>query len=137
MRFIGKKMEAYECFANYKSGNNAKECQQLIDIFLPMMFQENKNKLEISIGRRISEKKFVSLLCCVSKNFVVIPTMYNNEPQMIIRDSENKNTIALINLALIKNIHIVTNETENWCLHDICFNYNNEVDYMMHIVVDR
>ena len=137
MRFIGKKGKAYECFADYKSGNNAKECQQLIDIFLPMLFQDNEGRIEISVGRRISETKFVSWLSWVSKKFVVIPSMYGNEPQMIIRGVDSSTTNALINLTLIKNIHITTNEDENRCCHEICFNYNNEVDYKMHIVLNR
>ena len=136
MRFIGKKGKAYECFADYKSGNNAKEYQQLIDIFLPMMFQENEGRFEISVGR-ISKTKFVSWLSWISKKFVVIPNMYDDEPQMIIRDVGSTNANALINLSLINNIHIITNEDENRCCHEICFNYNNEVDYKMHIILDR
>lgn len=137
MRFIGKKGKAYECFADYKSGNNAKEYQQLIDIFLPMMFQENKNRFEISVGKILSETKFLSWLSWVSKKFVVIPSIYNDEPQIIIRDVNGADTGTLINLSLINNLHITTNEDENRCYHELRFNYNNEVDYEMHIVLDR
>lgn len=137
MRFIGKREKAYECFANFRSNNNAKEYRQLIDIFLPMMFQENESRFEISVGRRVSKTKFISWLSWLSKKFVVIPNIYNGEPQMIIRDINSINGNALINLSLINNIHIVTNEDENRCYHEICFNYNDEVDYKMHIVLDR
>ena len=137
MRFIGKKAKAYECFADYKNGNNAKECQQLVDIFLPMLFQENECRIEISVGKRISEIKFVSWLSWISKKFVVRPSMCDNEPQIIIRGVDSASTNASINLALIKDIHITTNEDENRCSHNICFNYNDEVDYQMHIVLDR
>ena len=137
MRFIGKKAKAYECFANYKSGDNAKECQQLVDIFLPMLFQENECHIEISVGRNISENKFVSWLSWFSKKFIVIPSMCDNEPQIVIRGVDSTNTNALINLTLIKDIHITTDEDENRCRHNICFNYNDEVDYQMHIVLDR
>lgn len=138
MRFIGKNGKAYECFADYrKNDNNAKEHQQLIGIFLPIMFQENKGRIEINVGRKISDTKFVSWLSWVSKKFVVIPSMYDNEPQMIIRGVDSLTANASINLALIKDIHIITNEDENRCRHKIYFNYNDEVDYEMHIVLDR
>lgn len=139
MRFIGKNGKAYECFVDYKKNdNNAKEHQQLVDIFLPIMFQENEGRIEINVGRRISETKFVSWLSWTSKKFVVMPSMYNDcEPQMIIKGVDSLTANALINLTLIKDIHITTNEDENRCWHKICFNYNNEVDYEMHIVLDR
>ena len=137
MRLIGKKGKAYECFADFKNNNKAKEYQQFVDLFLPMLFQENDGRLTISVGKKISESNFVSWLSCVSKKFVVIPSMYDNEPQMIIRDVDNTNVNVLVNLALIKDIHITTKEDVNRCWYEICFNYNDEVDYQMHIVVNR
>lgn len=136
MRFIGKKGKAYECFADFKKGCNAKEYQQFVDIFLPMLFQENNNRLAISVGKKVAETKFVSWLSMVTHKFTAIPTMYGNEPQLIIRDGTNLNN-TLINLALIKDLHIDTEETVNDYRYQICFNYNNEVDYQMHIVVNR
>ena len=135
MNFIGKMSKAYECFANFKNGCNAKEYQQFVDIFLPMLFQVNENRLIINIGKKTS-KSFVSWLSMKTYKFTAIPTMYGNEPQLIIRDGTNFQNM-LINLTLIKDLHIDIDETANDYRCQIYFNYNNEVDYQIYIVANK
>lgn len=138
MNFIGKKSEAYNCFANFKKGDNAKEYRQFVDIFLPMLFQDNNNRLEISVGKKISESQFMSWLSVVTNRFNAIPSVYGDCPQLIIKDCINRSApvIVSLNLAIIKDLYIETEEAVGFFRHNICFNYN-EVDYQMHIVVNK
>lgn len=138
MNFIGKKGEAYKCFADFKNGNNAKEYQQFVDIFLPMLFQENNNRLEISVGKKISESQFVSWLSVVANKFNVMPIVCDNNPQLVIKDCANRSAPAIVslNISTIKDLHIETEKTTGFFRHNICFNYN-EVDYQMHIIINN
>lgn len=134
MNFIGKKSEAYNCFANFKKGDSNKEYQQFVDIFLPMLFQKNNNRLEISVGKKISKNQFMSWLSVVTNRFNVIPSVYGDCPLLIIKDCANRSlpVIVSLNLANIKELHIETEKDNGFSRHNICFNYD-EVDYQMHI----
>lgn len=138
MNFIGKKSEAFNCFADFKKGDNAKEYQQFVDIFLPMLFRENNNRLEISVGKKISESQFVSWLSMVTNKFNAIPSVYGNHPQLVIKDCVNRSApvIVSLNLSIIKDLHIETEKVVGFLRHNICFNYN-EVDYQMHIIINN
>ena len=136
MNFIGKNSEAYNCFANFKKDDNAKEYRQFVDIFLPMLFQENSNRLEISVGKKQSESQFLSWLSMVTNRFNVIPSMYGEYPKLTIKDCINHSTIVSLNLAIIKDLCIETKEAVGFFIHNICFNYN-KIDYRMHIIVNK
>lgn len=136
MKFIGKKAEAYKCFADFRKDNDAKEYQQLVDIFLPMLFQENNHRLSISVGKRISESTFNSWLSWVTHSFIAMPTKYGNEPQLLIRDIAGIGAGTLLNLSLIENLHITTEDTIGFTRYNIDF-HHDEADYQMHIVVNK
>ena len=136
MNFVGKMKEAYKCFADFKKGDNVKEYQQFVDIFLPMLFKENNNRLEISVGKKISQSKFMSLLSVVTNKFNAIPSVFGDCPLLMIKDCINRSTIVSLNLAIIKDLYVETEEAVGFFIHNICFNYN-EVDYQMHIIVNK
>ena len=139
MNFIDRKSKAFNCFMDFKKDCNVKEYQQFVDIFSPMLFKENNHLLEISVGKKTSDSQFMSWLSLAVHNFIVLPAVYNNEPQLIIRNNTTirKENIALINLTAINNLSIKTEESSTFYRHNICFNYNNKVDYQMDIVVDK
>lgn len=139
MNFVDRKNRAFNCFANFNPECDDKEYHELKDIFLPMLFKENNCRLEINVGKRVSDEKFVSWLSLVTHSFIVIPSDYDNEPQLIIRDCTNisKKNITLINLTAMSDLHIETEEAVDFYSHRICFNYNKEVDYQMHIIVNK
>ena len=127
-----KRMEkAYSCLENYKNNCNSKEHKKLVDIFFPRLYQENKHRLQISVGKKISESKFCCALSMFTDNFIAHLTHWENEPQLIIKYATNGHLIALINLMLIKELQIKTEEDKdaNFCSHNIYFNYNDEIDY--------
>lgn len=135
MNFIDKKGEAYKCFVDFRRDNNAKEYQQFVDIFVPMLFQENNHRLSVSVGKRTSESVFNSWLSCTVHTFVAIPTRWGDEPQLIIKDGAGI-CITLFNLALIKDLYITTEDTTIFTMYNIEFHYG-EVDYQMRIVVNK
>lgn len=137
MSAIIKMEKAYNCLENYRSNCNSKEHKKLVDIFFPMLYQENKHRLEISVGKKISESKFNCSLSMFTDNFIVVLDRSGNDPQLIIKYATNGNSIALINLALVKDLQIKTEEDKyiNFCGHNIYFNYNDEIDYHLHIVI--
>lgn len=136
MKLIGKMGKAYECFADFRSNNNAKEYKQFVDIFFPMLCNENNHRLDIIVGKKVSDSNFISFISCVTHKFTVIPSVYNNEPQLIIRDF-NGCCSTLINICLVKDLYIKADETDTYLKYNICFNYNNEIDYQMHIIVNK
>lgn len=127
----------YSCLINFKNNCNSNEHKKLIDIFLPMLHQENKHRLEISVGKKVSDYSFQSILSMITTDFIIRLTCWNYEPQLIIKDNTKfKNIITTINLALIKNIKIESKEESkiNFFEYNIYFNYNNEIDYCIHII---
>lgn len=137
MSAIAKMERAFNCLTNFVDNCNNEEYKKFIDIFLPMLYQENKHRLEISVGKRMSDSEFNSWLSTTTKNFIVRCTQWNNEPQLVISDAEYHYTVVVINLGLIKDLHIESTEDDNinFYRYNICFNYNNEVDYSIHIVI--
>ena len=135
MNFVDKKHKAYENFANFVNGIGTIEYQQFADLFLPMSFKENFHNLFINVGIK-STKSFTSWLCTKLENFVIVLSVFDKEPQLIIRGKDGINT-TMINLALMSNLHIETTENPYSYYHDIEFRYNNEVDYQMRIVINK
>ena len=132
-----KKMErAYNCLEHYRNNCNSKEHRQLVDIFFPMLYQENKHHLEISVGKKVSESKFICALSTLIDNFIVTLDCLNDNPQLIIKYTTSGYPIALINLAYIKDLQIKIEEDRDIgiCSYNIYFNYNDEIDYHIHIV---
>jgi hypothetical protein len=139
MSAIVKMEKVFSCLKNFRDNCNNEECKKLIDIFLPMFYQENKHYLEISVGKKASESKFCSVLSMITTNFNIKLSTWNNEPQFIISDFVHNNTIATINLKLIENLCIESEEDDNinFYRYSIYFNYNNEIDYNINIAIKR
>lgn len=138
MNVIKKLERAYNCLDNYRNSCDSENHKKFIDIFFPMFYQQNKHRLEISVGKKISNEVFQSLLTTTTKNFNVVLTQYGNEPQFIIREFNSNNSITCINLALIKDLEINTIDNAPFdTRYKIDFNYNNEIDYRMWIVVEN
>ena len=129
--------KAYNCLENFKNNCKNDEYKKLIDIFSPMFYQENKHRLEISVGKKLSEFHFRPILSSVTNNFIISLSKWKNEPQFVIKDIVEHNVITLINLALINNLRIESKKYEdiNFYEHNIYFNYNNEIDYHIHIEI--
>lgn len=131
MGMIERVGKAYDCLAEFRNKCDNMECKQLIDIFFPMLFKNNKNYLRISIGTKVSESKFCSLLTTTTNDFIIKLSSYGNEPQLIFEnETPFANAITMINLALMKNIHIEVESDENNSVHyNIQFTYNDKIDY--------
>lgn len=134
MDFVGKKYKACKCFEDFINSIGTKEYRQLGDILLPMSFKENCHNIFINVGIK-SHRSFLSWLSTKLETFIVVLNVFNEEPQLIIRNN-SFNTVA-INLALVTNLHIETKDNPDSYYHDIEFRYNNEVDYQMRIVVNK
>ena len=139
MSAINRMEKVYNCLENYRNNCNNKEHKKLVDIIFPMLYQENKHRLEISIGKKISESKFNSALSMFTDNFIVGLDCWNEELLLIIKYAHTGHTITLINMDAINNLKIKTNEDKdlNFCSHFVSFNYNDEFDYNLHIVINN
>ena len=135
MSAIVRMGKAFNCLNDFRDCCD-NEHKKLIDIFIPMLYKENKHRLEISIGKRIDKEIFRSLLSTIINNFNVKLCCYDNNPQFIIEDTQHRNTITLFNLGLIYNLQIEEDECDDFCRYRIYFNYNNEIDYCycVHII---
>ena len=120
---------AYDCLTDFRDNRN-EEYKKLINIFFPILHKKSECYLEISIGKKMSEMKFQSMLSIVTTCFIVKLSRWNNEPQFIIYDVDHHNTIAVFNLALIENLYVGNDGNDSY---NIDFNYNNEIDYCIHI----
>jgi hypothetical protein len=131
MGMIERIERAYACLMEFENKCDNAECKQLIDILLPMLFRNNNGYLKISVGTKISESKFHSLLSMTTNNFIVKLSKYGNEPQLIFEDEiPFANTITVINLMLVKDIHIEIESDENDSVcYNIQFTYNNINSY--------
>lgn len=130
-----KRMEkAYSCLENYRSNCNSKEHKKFVDIFFPMLYQENKHRLNISVGRKISESKFKCALSMFTDNFIVVLDCWNDEPILVIKYTQNGYPATLINLTAVKNLQIETKEDKDI---NISFNYNDDYDYRLHMVIEN
>lgn len=132
--------KSYNCLVNFRNNCNSDEHKKLIDIFLSMLYQENRDRLEISVGKKISKLKFYQFLSAITTNFVVKLSCWSNEPQIIIQDiTQYYKTIVTFNLALIKDLYVESEkgDNNNFFRYNIYFNYNNEVDYNIHIAMKQ
>lgn len=138
MNFVAKIEKVRKCFESFKNNSNNKEIAQFVDLFSPMFYERNKHRLEISVGKKLSNYCFSPWLSNVLHDFTVTPDCWEeDEPQIIIKEMSYHNTVALINLAVINNIHIETQEDKEvkFNRYNIYFNYNNEVDYCIRLAI--
>ena len=134
MSVIARIEKTYNCLMNFRD-HSSDEYKKLIDIFIPMLYKENKYHLDISVGEKVSLHKFKSMLSVMSRNFYIGLECFNNEPQLTIKDLPTQHVITLLNFELIKNLQIESEyiEDNNFCRHNIYFKYKNKVDYCIHI----
>ena len=113
--------------------------KQFVNIFSPMFFRENNYRIDVKVGKRESKERFASFLNNFTDKFNVIPSLCDNEPQLLIKDMSRRKTYAIliINLFLIGNLHITKTESNEYYFHKIDFTYNNQVDYQIDLVVDK
>ena len=141
MSAIVKMEKAYNCLNNFRNNCNNKEYKKLIDTFFPMLYQENKCRLEINVGKMsshdLSNCTFSSLLSMVTTDFIIKLSCYNDEPLFIVEDVVYKTAVTVINLTSINNLQIETKDNGSYYIYDFCFNYKNEIDYLVHIAIDK
>ena len=130
--------KSYNCLVDFRNNCNSDEHKKLIDIFLSMLYQENRDRLEISVGKKISKLTFHQFLSTITTNFIVKLSCWGNEPQIIIQDvTQHYKTVTMLNLVLIKDLYVESKKDDsvNFFEYNIYFNYNNEIDYNIHIVL--
>lgn len=141
MSAIVKMEKTFDCLMCFKNNCNDEEYKKLIDIFFPMLYQDNRCRFEICVGKNISKFKFNSFLTTTLKRFMIKLSCHNNEPQIIIEDrTTNVPKVAVvINLTAIKNLHVETEskEDQDFYKHNIIFNYNDVIDYKMCIIITK
>lgn len=136
MKIMDRIGKAYDCLDAFKTASNNEVMKQFVDIFFPMFFEENEHRLEISVGHRTATS-FQFWLKTVSHKFNVILSKWGSEPQFLFRNMENLEDMMAINLALMRDLNIKTEEAPefNRCIID--FNYNNQIDYNISLVVHK
>lgn len=140
MSAIVKTNKSYNCLVDFRNNCDSNKHKKLIDIFFPMLYQENKHYLKISVGKKIPDRNFQSILSTITTDFIVGVSCWNNEPQFVFRNNTKlKNVITVVNLALIKDIQIKAEEDNkiNLFVYNIYFNYNDEIDYHIHIIIEK
>ena len=138
MKIMDRIGKTYDCLDAFKTASNNEVMKQFVDIFFPMFFEENEHRLEIRVGHRESESKLSCLLTTVTNKFNVVLSSCGNEPQFLFKDISNYNlNIMAINLALMRDLNIKTEETIEFNRYIIDFNYNNQIDYSISLVVHK
>ena len=143
-----KMEQAYNCLLNFKDNSSNEDFKKFVDLLSPMIFNKNTNRLEISVGKipendpshkRGSDVVFYPVMSMVTRNFNVCLSNYGNEPELVFNDVAQHCTITAINLAKIKELRIEEeiDESINWYRYDIFFNYNNEIDYHISILINE
>ena len=129
-----------ECLDNYGNNCNNGKLKQFVNIIFTLCDTQNedkKKKLEIDVGKK-KKDFFESFLFSTTNKFSVIASNYKGESQLILRDNKNKvpHTLATINLSGIKDLHIEedSDRTVDLYRYNIYFNYDNVIDYHVHIV---
>ena len=108
----------------YKSLEQYPERKEFVDIVSQFLYKENENvTCEISIGKRISEQKFISYLTSRIDTLRVCLSEYHGEQQFIFRDEHN--AICLANLAIMKNIICKTVNCDSFKKYTIDFESMN------------
>ena len=138
MSVIERMKRSYNCLMEFRC-SSSEEHKRLIDIFLPMICQDNKQYLKISVGKNVAESKFDSVLSMVTNHFGIGISCYMDEPQLIFNNNADGCHCAItsINLTRIKNIHIKEEKdgSVNFYRYLINFNYNDKIDYQIHIAI--
>lgn len=130
-----KMNNVYDCLKNYVSTCD-NEQKKLVDIFFAMCNKVNNNRLEISIGKKVSKGCFQSYLKSISNKYEIGFSQCNNEPQLIIYDQTIRRYCNMVlNLLLINNLKI-EERIENGKIYGyyIDFSYDNKIDYSINIV---
>jgi hypothetical protein len=124
-----KKTQIEKTLNDLEEAKSNHEYRQLIEMLLPMLFQVSDCRLEISIGKKISDSKFVSYLDSITKKFIIKAGSLGKEMQLFIEDYDYKRTIAVFNLLYIKEISIRKAYIDvSKVLYNITFGYNG-LDY--------
>ena len=143
-----KMEQAYNCLSNFRDNSNNKDCKKFVDLLFPMIYKKNTDRLEISVGKipehdplhkQGSDVVFYPVMSIITRNFNVCLNNYGNEPELVFNDMVQHCTITTINLAKIKELHIEEeiDESINWHRYDVFFNYNNEIDYHIGILINE
>ena len=143
-----KMEQAYNCLLNFKDNSSNEDFKKFVDLLFQMIFNKNTNRLEISVGKipehdpshkRGSNVVFYPVMSMVTHNFNVCLSNYGNEPELVFNDMAKHCTITAINLAKINELRIEKeiDESINWYRYDIFFNYNNEIDYHIGILINE
>lgn len=138
MNFVAKIRKVTDCFEVFRNSSNSKEIKKFIDLFFPMFYQNNNHRLEISVGKKMPNYQFSPWLSNVLHDFTVTPDCWEeDEPRLTIKDAMRKTVVMAINLSAINNMCIKKDEDKEakFCRYNIYFNYNNEVDYCMNLVI--
>jgi len=140
MNFVAKMEKVRKCFESFRDNSNNKEITQFVDLFSPMFYERNKHRLEISAGKKLSNSNFSPWLSNVLHDFTVTPDCWEeDEPQIIIKEMSHNNAVVLLNLTAVNNMVVKTEENKDTksCKYNIYFNYNNEVDYCIKLVINE
>lgn len=118
---------------------NNPQYKEIADVFGNFLHKENKHRCEIHIGKNNGDY-FQSYLSIVVKSYNVILSNYETEPEYIIREYDNGNTLAVFNLALMENVHIdiAKDDYDNILDYEITFTYSQreyKIDYHMSIAM--
>ncbi len=110
--------------------------EEFTNVFRKFLYKDNYY-CKISVGKN-KGNYFQSYLSSILKNYNIVLSSYENEPQFIIKGHRG-DTITVINLALIKNIHINTTKDKNGkpYIYEISFTYDQEdciVDYELYFI---
>ena len=138
MNITDRICKSYDCLDAFKTASNNEVMKQFVDIFFHMFFEENEHHLEVSVGHRKSKSMFDCWLRTITNKYNICLSHWNNEPQFIFKDVSNYSTnIMAINLALMRDLNIKTEEIPEFNRYIIDFNYNNQIDYNISLVVHK
>lgn len=133
-----KLAKAYACFENYTTNHNDKIFNRLYDLIFPLLYKHTNGRLDVTVSEK-EQKTF--WLQSSTENFMFSLATWEDEPQLIVSDSEQKVTILLINLIAINNLHINITENDNdkcnFVKYEINFSYLNKVDYHIDMLVPK
>lgn len=145
MSVVAKIGRTYDCFEKFRSSCDNKEFRQLVDIFFPMFYEEKNNcKLHIYIYKIIEDRCVVKDKWFLEEtkkyernNFVVKPSYWKDEPQLIFEDRTNRipRTIIMFNLNAMIGLKIDKYLENFHTVYKISFAYADGKHYEIHISI--
>lgn len=118
-----------KCLAEFLIHTHS-DVADLVNIFKTFIGTTTQNSIKISVGK-YEGTCFNAYLTAAAKNFYITISSFEDTPQLIIKDRIN--ALTLLNLTAIHNVKISFQGDAAHQSYDIRFNYNNEVDYNIHI----